>query len=74
MDIDIDFKTDFNPLTIVKWTKAMNVVNDEIRAHPCGYYPQNIPVDVLTGLSAIPYKEAEALGFFKIDFFIILNF
>lgn len=38
--------------------------------HPCGIYPQNIPTDPITGLAAIPFKDAEKLGYFKID---ILN-
>ena len=31
-------------------------------------YFQSVPTDPFTGLSAIPYKEAEKLGCFKIDF------
>lgn len=31
-------------------------------------YFQNIPTDPLTGLAAIPYREAEDVGYFKIDF------
>lgn len=37
-------------------------------AHPCGVYPQRIAVDPVTGLAAIPFKEAEELGFLKVDF------
>jgi DNA polymerase III alpha subunit len=36
--------------------------------HPCGQYFQPVPVDTLTSLAAIPYEEAEALGYIKIDF------
>ena len=39
-----------------------------MKPHPCGVHPSTIPDDPLSGLSAIPYKDAEALGFFKLDF------
>ncbi len=67
-DIDIDFRSDFSPPDLFKWTRASLVRDGELAAHPCGYYPQDIPVDQLTGLSAIPYEQAESMGFFKIDF------
>lgn len=40
----------------------------QLTAHPCGVYPQAIAIDPVTKLAAIPYGEAEELGFFKIDF------
>lgn len=68
MDIDLDFKTTFDPLEIFDATRASRVNNGELVKHNVGIYFQNIPVDQLTGLSAIPYKEAEEVGYFKIDF------
>lgn len=44
------------------------VRDDDLAKHPCGQYFQNIPVDPVTGWSAIPYEEAEVMGYFKIDF------
>jgi hypothetical protein len=67
-DIDIDFRTDINPKKLFPWTRASIVKDDELRPHPCGYYPQTVPIDPVTGLCAIPYKEAEQEGFTKIDF------
>lgn len=68
MDIDIDFKSDFDPLTIFNQAvRASMVQNNELKKHPCGIYLQNIPQDPLTKLSAIPYKESNSLGYFKID-------
>ncbi len=67
MDIDIDFPTTFDPADIFIGTKASMVNNNELKKHPAGFYFQDIPVDPITGLAAIPYKKAEALGFFKID-------
>lgn len=69
MDIDIDFPTNFDPQRLFKNAVAASMVkNDELVKHPCGQYFQNIPTDKETGLAAIPYEEAEALGYFKIDF------
>lgn len=69
-DIDIDGPTDFNPSKInLPWTRASLVKPDmNLGPHPCGYYPQTIPKDPVTGLSAIPYSAAESIGFVKIDF------
>lgn len=67
-DIDIDLRTDFDPKKLFPWARASLVKSDELAQHSCGVYPQGIPVDPLTGLSAIPYKEAEQVGYLKIDF------
>lgn len=69
MDIDIDTPTSFNPLNIFpNWMKASMVTNGDLKSHPCGVYAQNIAQDPITGLAAIPYAEAENLGYIKIDF------
>lgn len=68
MDIDIDFKPNFVPSTIFKTAIPASIVkNGELNKHPCGIYFQNIPVDSHTNIAAIPYEEAAACGFFKID-------
>lgn len=69
MDIDIDFKPPFNPKTVFPQAVPASMVRDgELVKHPCGQYFQHIAVDDMTGWSAIPYEEAEVMGFFKIDF------
>lgn len=69
MDVDIDFPTDFDPLEYFETAvRASRVQNGELKKHNAGAYLQNIPKDKLTGLAAIPYKEAQELGYFKIDF------
>lgn len=69
MDIDIDFQTTFDPRRIMRQAVAASMVkNNDLVKHPCGHYFQAIPVDKYTDLAAIPYEEAEALGYFKIDF------
>jgi hypothetical protein len=68
MDIDIDTPTSFNPRDHFDIVPASMVQSNTLVKHPCGTYFQNIPVDKITGLAAIPYEPAEELGFFKIDF------
>lgn len=69
MDIDIDFKTSFDPTRIFDQAiPASMVKSNDLVKHPCGHYFQSIPVDPVTKLAAIPYEEAEVLGYFKIDF------
>ncbi len=68
MDIDIDFPTNFKPLTIfTDAVPASMVKGDELVKHPCGIYFQNMAIDDITQTAAIPYEEAEVLGYFKID-------
>lgn len=67
MDIDIDIPPSFDR-GLFPWARASVVRDGQLTPHPCGMYPQAIPVDPLTGLAAIPYDSAEDLGYFKIDF------
>lgn len=69
-DIDIDFQSDFDPSTIFKQSVQASMVNkkNELVKHPCGRYFQKMAIDSVTGFAAIPYEEAEVLGYFKIDF------
>ena len=73
MDVDIDFPPDFDPQTVFDATLASMIKNNELVKHPVGVYFQPIPQDPVTHLSAIPYEEAEQLGYQKIDF-LHLNF
>jgi len=77
MDVDIDLKTDFDPLDYFPMAVRASMVKDnDLAKHPAGAYFQQIYKDKITGLAAIPYEEAEALGYFKIDFLhlSILNY
>lgn len=67
-DVDIDLQTAFDPKKLFPWARASIVKNGELSPHPCGVYPQNIPRDSLTGFASIPYKEAEDVGYIKLDF------
>ena len=66
-DVDIDTCSSFNASSFFGWTRA-SVIDENISPHPCGVYPQPIPVDHLTGLAAMPYDFAELAGYNKIDF------
>lgn len=69
MDIDVDFQTTFDPRRLMKQAiPASMVKNGVLTKHQCGFYMQNIPVDALTGVAAIPYDRAHEHGYFKIDF------
>lgn len=68
MDIDIDVTTKIDPHEIFdNIVSASTVENGVLKRHNVGYYFQNIPVDPITGLSAIPYKKALDFDYFKID-------
>lgn len=70
-DIDIDLQTTFDPESIFpNWVKA-SIYDAEKRSfkpHPCGVYPQKISRDPISKLCAIPYGQAEELGYIKLDF------
>lgn len=69
MDVDFDLKPSFEILEHFNATLASKVSkNNTLEKHPCGAYFQKIAVDSITGLSAIPFKEAEEVGYLKIDF------
>jgi DNA polymerase III alpha subunit len=69
MDIDIDTPPSVNITKLFpEWVRASLVKDGVLRPHPCGYYPQAMARDPITGLAAIPYEQAEELGYFKIDF------
>lgn len=67
MDIDIDLRPSFNPDDVFNVIHASMEENGKLKKHQAGVYFQNIPVDPDTGLSAIPYKQSENMGYTKID-------
>ena len=78
MDVDIDLPPSFDPLDYFpQGVRASMTKDNKLIKHPAGTYFQHIPKDPITDLSAIPYKEAEELGYFKIDFlhlYLLENF
>jgi DNA polymerase III alpha subunit len=67
-DIDIDFVNREEVLKLFDHTAASRLEDDQLIKHNTGIYLHEVPVDPITGLSAIEYNRAEELGFFKIDF------
>lgn len=68
MDIDIDISPKFKSEAVFpKAPRASTVENGELKKHLVGLYFQSVPTDPVTGLTAIPYKDAETHGLFKID-------
>jgi len=55
MDVDVDTPSTFRPGTLFPaWARASMVKDGNLVPHPCGVYPQRVPVDVVTKLCAIP--------------------
>jgi DNA polymerase III alpha subunit len=67
-DIDIDFLDRERALKVFDHTVASRLDNNKLVKHNTGVYLHDVPVDPISGLCAIPYGEAESLGYFKIDF------
>lgn len=63
-DIDIDLKNRDDVLTLLKHIPA-SITDD--KKHNTGVYFNSIPVNPLTGCSALDYKEAEERRYFKLD-------
>jgi len=66
-DIDLDFPDRDAALSLIKHVPASRH-DGEVKKHNTGVYCHDIPSDPLTGLANIEYEEAEARGYFKIDF------
>lgn len=69
-DIDIDVKDRDIILGKLKYIPAIEryTPDGDIVPHKSGVFFDNIPHDPSTGYASIPYKDAEALGYQKVDF------
>ena len=67
-DIDIDFVDRTQALELFEHVVASRVEGGQLVKHNTGVYLHEVPVDAVSGVSAIPYDHAEQQGFFKIDF------
>lgn len=68
MDVDLDMKPDFDVREYFDVVRASKVDKGILKKHPVGVYFQNMATDDMTGFASIPYKEAEDLGYLKVDF------
>lgn len=67
-DVDIDVKDSKEVIAALPCIRSTErICEDGLFAHKSGIHFDNIPTDPLTGLASIPYKEAEELGYQKID-------
>lgn len=66
-DVDIDMANRDDFLNLVKHTPA-SIKKEQFTKHNTGVYFQNIPAFPLEGYSSIDHKQAEAEGWFKVDF------
>lgn len=69
-DIDIDVANRDKLLKIINGIPAMIARDNKQVKHNTGVYFHDIPSNPFTGMSTIDHKEAESMGYFKID---ILN-
>ena len=67
-DVDIDFADRTQILELIKHTPARQENSGEVRRHNSGVYVAAIPEDPLNNCASIDYRDAEARGYFKIDF------
>jgi hypothetical protein len=67
-DIDIDFADRKKVLDVIKHVPASIKDDSGFKKHNTGVYCHEIPYNPLTDTASLDYKEAEARGYFKIDF------
>jgi DNA polymerase III alpha subunit len=67
-DIDIDFADREQALKLFKHVEASRVDSGRLVKHNTGVYLHEVPMNAESGVCSIPYDQAEAEGFFKIDF------
>lgn len=67
-DIDIDFVDREKALELFKNIRASRLDEGKLVKHNTGVYLHAVPVNAETNLCAVPYNEAEELGYFKVDF------
>lgn len=67
-DIDIDFKDGKSVIEQLPCTRSVEKITENgLIPHNSGIHFDNIPVDPISGLASIQYKEAERLGYQKVD-------
>jgi len=69
-DVDIDVFNRDLALSGIEYVTASILRNNKLEKHNTGVYFHHTPQDLVTFFSSIPYKQAQQLGYFKID---ILN-
>jgi hypothetical protein len=47
-DIDIDLPASFKPESFFEAVRGSQILNEELKPHPCGFYFQPIPKEAIT--------------------------
>jgi hypothetical protein len=66
-DIDIDFADRNAALALVSHIPASILRDSKLEKHNTGVYFHGVPIDPITDLSSIDYREADQRGWYKID-------
>jgi hypothetical protein len=66
-DIDIDVANRNRLLAAIRSTPAMIQRDGKKVKHNTGVYFHEVPEDPFTGMCTVDYKQAESMGYFKID-------
>ena len=67
-DIDIDFADREQILNLLPHTAATIIKDKQATKHNTGVYFTDIPTDPFQGFASIDYKQAEDIGYLKLDF------
>lgn len=67
-DIDIDFGNRDQAIKLLDVTPAGIIKDGKLTKHNTGVYATDIPTDPFSGIASIDYKEAEEIGYPKLDF------
>ena len=67
-DIDIDFANREQILNLLPHTAATIIKDNQATKHNTGVYFTDIPTDPFQGFASIDYKQAEDIGYLKLDF------
>jgi len=67
-DVDIDFADREKALGVFKHITASRDVKGELLPHNTGVYLHKVPTHAPSNLCSVEYKQAEDMGWFKLDF------
>ena len=66
-DVDIDFANRTDAISLLEHIPASIIKNSTIERHNTGVYFHAVPIDPVSRLASLHYKQAEANGWFKVD-------
>lgn len=67
-DVDIDFANREQILALIKSTPASIIKDGKLTKHNTGVYLTDVPVDPFARSCSVDHKEAEDMGYVKLDF------